>query len=56
MRIRKDQAKFTPGERKAFVDAVLLLKQTPSQLCPPSHNRYDDYVTMHSVSMLMIKL
>jgi tyrosinase len=53
LRIRKDQATLSPGERKAFVNAVLSLKQIPSQLYPPSNNRYDDYVTIHSVSMLM---
>src|SRR5215813_13004553 len=52
LRIRKDQADLTPGERNAFVNAVLALKQIPSQLYPPSQNRYDDYVTIHSVSML----
>lgn len=52
LRIRKDQADLSRGERKAFVTAVLALKQMPSQLYPPSQNRYDDYVTIHSVSML----
>ena len=53
LRVRKDQAKLSPGERKAFVNAVLTLKQIPSQLYPPSQNRYDDYVAIHSVGMLM---
>lgn len=53
MRVRKDQANLSPGERKAFVNAVLALKQQPSQLYPPSQNRYDDYVLLHSVTMLM---
>jgi tyrosinase len=53
LRIRKDQATLTPGERKAFVNAVLTLKQIPSHLYPPSQNRYDDYVIIHSVNMLM---
>ena len=52
-RIRKDQATLAPGERKAFVNAVFTLKQMPSHLYPPSQNRYDDYVIIHSVSMLM---
>jgi tyrosinase len=53
LRIRKDQVDLSPGERKAFVNAVLTLKQIPSQLYPPSQNRYDDYVLIHSKSMLM---
>jgi hypothetical protein len=53
LRVRKDQAKLSPGERKAFVNAVLTLKQIPSQLYPPSQNRYDDYVAIHSVGMLL---
>src|SRR6187401_953511 len=52
LRIRKDQANLYPGEKKAFVEAVLKLKQTPSQIYPPSNNRYDDYVTIHSIAML----
>lgn len=54
LRIRRDQAKLSPGERKAFTDAVLALKQSPSQLYPPSNNKYDDYVVIHSTRMLMI--
>jgi tyrosinase len=53
LRIRKDQATLSRGEIKSFVNAVLALKQIPSQLYPPSQNRYDDYVIIHSVSMLM---
>jgi hypothetical protein len=34
LRIRKDRADLSPGERKAFVTAVLALKQMPSQLYP----------------------
>jgi tyrosinase len=54
LRIRRNQAKLSPGEKKVFTDAVLALKQSPSQLYPPSNNKYDDYVVIHSTLMLMI--
>ena len=39
LRIRKNQANLSPGEKKAFTDALLTLKQIPSQLYPPSNRQ-----------------
>jgi hypothetical protein len=51
MGCRKNQAQLTSGERAAFVNAVLKLKnETPSQLGLAS--RYDDYVQIHMNSMM----
>ena len=52
LRIRKDQSTLTVGEKKSFVNAVLALKRKPSQMFPPSQNRYDDYVMMHAMAMI----
>jgi len=52
LKIRRDQATLSLGERKAFVNAVLALKDQPSQLYPPSQNKYDDYVLIHSAAMV----
>ncbi len=50
MGCRKNQALLTSNERKAFVNAVLKLKnETPSQMGLAS--RYDDYVQVHMNSM-----
>jgi tyrosinase len=40
------------NEKEAFVNVVLGLKRQPSQLFPPSQNRYDDYVLIHSLAMI----
>ena len=49
MGCRKNQATLTGPEKAAFVNAVLALKQAPSQM--GLANRYDDYVQMHVDSM-----
>jgi tyrosinase len=49
---RKNQANLTPSEKLAFVNAILALKQRPSQLMPATASRYDDYVQMHMDSMM----
>lgn len=51
MGCRKNQATLTATERAAFVAAVKALKTKPSQLSPPTANRYDDYVETHRTSM-----
>ncbi len=48
---RKNQAELTSAERQAFVNSTLALKQSPSQLSPPTASRYDDYVNIHMDSM-----
>jgi hypothetical protein len=51
MGCRKNQANLTGDERKAFVDAVLALKNSvPSQM--GLSNRYDDYVMVHMNAMM----
>jgi hypothetical protein len=50
MGCRKNQASLTSDERKAFVNAVLKLKnEVPSQM--GLTNRYDDYVQVHMNAM-----
>jgi hypothetical protein len=49
MGCRKNQATLTGPEKTAFANAVLALKQAPSQM--GLANRYDDYVQMHVNSM-----
>ena len=49
MGCRKNQATLTGPEKTAFVNAVLALKQAPSQMGLVS--RYDDYVQTHRNSM-----
>ena len=39
------------NEKEAFINSVLALKQKPSQMFPPSRNRYDDYVLIHAMAM-----
>ncbi len=51
MNIRKNQSKLSPGERTAFVNALLELKRRPSRLQNPTNSRYDDYVYFHISSM-----
>lgn len=51
MLLRKNQAALTVGERTAYVNAVLALKNSvPSQM--GLAGRYDDYVQMHMDSMM----
>jgi tyrosinase len=38
-------------EREIFINALLALKKKPSQMFPPSQNRYDDYVLIHAMAM-----
>jgi tyrosinase len=53
MDLRKNQANLTTDEKKAFVNAVLALKnKTPSRLDPKTHSRYDDYVQIHMNAMM----
>ena len=51
MGIRKNQSEMNHYEKEAFINAVLALKQKPSQMFPPSQNRYDDYVLIHAMAM-----
>jgi tyrosinase len=51
MDTRKNQATLSPGEKQAFVNALLGLKKQPSQFYPPTASRYDDYVALHLNSM-----
>ncbi len=44
--IRKNVADLSPGEKKAFVDAILAAKATPDPL-DPSHSYYDRFVLWH---------
>jgi tyrosinase len=53
MDLRKNQANMTADEKKAFVNAVLALKnKTPSRLDPKTPSRYDDYVQIHMNAMM----
>jgi tyrosinase len=52
--IRKDQSEMNNNEKANFVNAVLTFKRKPSQMYPPSQNRYDDYVLIHSVAMMQM--
>ena len=53
MDLRKNQANMTADEKKAFVNAVLALKnKTPSRLDPKTASRYDDYVQIHEEAMM----
>lgn len=55
MGTRKNQAGLSSGEKAAFVNAVLALKnRTPSQM--GLSNRYDDYVQIHENSMLAMTM
>ncbi len=57
MGCRKNLSALTPGERTAFINAVLALKTgVPSQLHPgdPTRFRYDDYVETHMNSMMLM--
>jgi len=52
MRVRKNVSNLTPGEKTAFVNAVLALKNQPSVLRPGQQGRYDDYVLLHMNAMM----
>ena len=52
MRVRKNVSNLTPGEKTAFVNAVLALKKQPSVLSPGQQGRYDDYVQLHMNAMM----
>ena len=52
MRVRKNVSNLTPGEKTAFVNAVLALKKQPSVLSPGQQGRYDDYVLLHMNAMM----
>ena len=52
MRVRKNVSNLTPGEKTAFVNAVLALKTQPSVLNPGQQGRYDDYVQLHMNAMM----
>lgn len=58
MGVRKDQKGLAPAEKSAFVNAVLALKQKPSQLHPgdPNRGRYDDYVEVHLNAMMQMMM
>jgi len=48
---RKSVKALTDAERKAYVNAVLALKKSPSRMTPPTRSRYDDYVLVHILTM-----
>jgi tyrosinase len=54
LRVRKNVSSLTQNEKNKFVNAVLILKKTPSKFYPSdrSKNRYDDYVEIHHHSMM----
>ena len=52
MRVRKNVRNMTPGEKSAFVNALLALKNQPSVLSPGQQGRYDDYVQVHMNAMM----
>ena len=52
MRVLKNVSNLTPGEKTAFVNAVLALKKQPSVLSPGQQGRYDDYVLLHMNAMM----
>jgi tyrosinase len=58
MIIRKNAKDLSPGEKKAFTDAVLALKVQPSQLHPgdSTRGRYDDYVEVHYNAMMAMMM
>lgn len=53
MIVRKNAKFFQPNEKTAFTNAVVALKQRPSQFHPDdaSYSRYDDYVEVHLNAM-----
>lgn len=56
MAIRKNVATLTATERKAFVDAIKMLKAAPSRFAPPTMGRYDDYVYVHMQAMMEFRI
>lgn len=54
MNLRKNQNSLTVGDKQAFVQAMLALKQKPSRLHPndSSLGRYDDFVEVHLNAMM----
>jgi tyrosinase len=54
MRLRKNVKHLSPGEKAAYVNAVLTLKTKPSVMHPadPGFSRYDDYVELHMNAMM----
>jgi tyrosinase len=46
LRVRKNVTSLTPDEKKAFVDAILAIKSTPSPWAP-SISTYDQFVFWH---------
>ncbi len=54
MNLRKNQSSLNASEKKAFINAVLELKQKPSRLHPGDSNfgRYDDFVEVHLNAMM----
>ena len=51
LRVRRDWRALTPGERRAYIDAILCLQrlppQTPAALAAGAKTRYDDFVATH---------
>jgi tyrosinase len=56
MNVRKSASSLTTAEKRAFVDAVLAVKQKPSRLHPtdPQRSRYDDFVQVHLDAMMVM--
>lgn len=58
MIIRRNAKDLLPLEKKAFTDAVLALKNQPSQLHPgdAARGRYDDFVEVHYNAMMAMMM
>jgi tyrosinase len=56
MKVRKNASQLSAAERRAFVDAVLAVKEKPSLLHPadPARSRYDDFVQVHLDAMMVM--
>lgn len=58
LEVRREWGDITPEERRAWIDAVLCLQDTPSKLdrtlYPGAVSRYDDFVVVHMNQTLTI--
>jgi tyrosinase len=54
MKIRKSVKNLSPEEKEKFVNAILMLKKSPSIIYPDdsTYSRYDDYVEIHMDAMM----
>lgn len=51
MNVRRNHRSLSAAEKKVFVDAILKLKATDSEMVPGKQSRYDDFVQVHKNAM-----